>query len=704
MNMGHNLEKLIFLNLPNGFVFPLLEILDMWGKRETKLLLKNVCNLLALTSRSWASRYRGLHLLRQRVASLSKPKRFVHSPSSRQPPVLKSATLSGEMAKEGAEGDGWRVMDRRRQQVRGCSSGAGIWSLRGRANWEARGRGTWRGRGSQFFASGSSLGLDARSEAAKKRVADVASGVSDMGKKRHEELCCEICEDNHVPECPVFNGPKPQAALCGFAGGESGFFQIPTWGAKGVLPRSDGVMAFITVKEGNVTAELVKSELSRLIPVKWNWSVQKHADGFLVPFPCRVELQRSILGATQKVDMRYTRKMGVVRILVAVTDVNHILESAEIVVGEGLYEIFFKVDKVLKDGRWIDNNNTGTRDRDDKEQAVEDTVMEDNSLHSDPMKPQDETSDMGIGVQHRNPFINDSVTLESEVLTSVEPTVLNLMTSTCADQHMQPAPEEHGLDSVICIADHASDGLELSTGRVGVDGNLSSLIDLAPDCLVLASGSISEEGMFVSEVSIPSLEATVPFAGREIDLAFDDINIPSAADSLLIEKHSKSTRESTIHLGHVNYFTDVPRSVLQALKSNSLTKRVKTEKLNQGGVMLSARRTNTDEDILSKAQCLAAKRNLEISESSFISFDPKIITSKCEKIGISLGNTENEVLHSVVSIKNIEIDRLTDAAKSPPLNRVNSFNNDEETEVDAELSQISENWDDEAGLGALDRC
>jgi hypothetical protein len=36
----------------------------------------------------------------------------------------------------------------------------------------------------------------------------------------------------------VFNGPKPQAALCGFAGGESGFFQIPTWGSKGAIPRS----------------------------------------------------------------------------------------------------------------------------------------------------------------------------------------------------------------------------------------------------------------------------------------------------------------------------------------------------------------------------------------------------------------------------------------------------------------------------------
>jgi hypothetical protein len=123
----------------------------------------------------------------------------------------------------------------------------------------------------------------------RKRVADVASGVVGKGKKRCEDFCCEIYEDNHVPEeCPVFNGPKPHAALCGFAGGESGFFQIPTWGAKGVIPKPDSVTAFITVKEGKVSADLVKSELSRPIPV------QKHADGFLVPFPCKVELQRMI--------------------------------------------------------------------------------------------------------------------------------------------------------------------------------------------------------------------------------------------------------------------------------------------------------------------------------------------------------------------------------------------------------------------------
>jgi hypothetical protein len=41
---------------------------------------------------------------------------------------------------------------------------------------------------------------------------------------------------------------------------------------------------------------------------------------------------------------------------------------------------------------------------------------------------------------------------------------------------------------------------------------------------------------------------------------------------------------------------------------------------------------------------MEAKRNLEISELSFIPFHSKIISSKCEKIGISLGTTKNEVL------------------------------------------------------------
>jgi hypothetical protein len=54
----------------------------------------------------------------------------------------------------------------------------------------------------------------------------------------------------------------------------------------------------------------------------------------------------SILGATQRVDMRSMKKTGVVRLMVAVLDANCIPDDADIVVDDCLYEIFFKVDKL----------------------------------------------------------------------------------------------------------------------------------------------------------------------------------------------------------------------------------------------------------------------------------------------------------------------------------------------------------------------
>jgi hypothetical protein len=138
-----------------------------------------------------------------------------------------------------------------------------------------------------------------------------------------------------------------------------------------------------------------------------------------------------------------------------------------------------------------------------------------------------------------------------------------------------------------------------------------------------------------------------------------------------------------------------------ALGANSVSKRVKSEKLINGDLIISAKRTNTDEDILSKAQRLAAKRNLELSESSFISLSPEVIISNCEKIEISLGSSENQVLQSVVAIKNIEIDRLTVAPSSYSRSLLSDA---EEAEFDAALSHTADRWDDESELTTLDKC
>jgi hypothetical protein len=110
----------------------------------------------------------------------------------------------------------------------------------GRGPRQDRGRGVWCGRGGRscwHSSQDSNRAADrevpetskARSfeDAEKKRLTDttIIPLVDDTGKRRREELCCEICEDDHMSmDCPVYNGPKPHAIICGFAGGDSGFF------------------------------------------------------------------------------------------------------------------------------------------------------------------------------------------------------------------------------------------------------------------------------------------------------------------------------------------------------------------------------------------------------------------------------------------------------------------------------------------------
>ncbi|XP_062193555.1 uncharacterized protein LOC133896950 [Phragmites australis] len=257
----------------------------------------------------------------------------------------------------------------------------------------------------------------------------VDSNQSNKGKKSII-LCYQICEEEHfTPQCPLLRAPKPSAIFCGFAGDGLGFFQIPHDGiAKAV--KHDAATALIRVKEGFIPAELIQSELARLIPVKWQWVVEEHGIGeYIVPFPCHVELQRmvaikeirtcnaegvmvfeewnqkiepcqflqhvwvnvygvpfeirsflplwavgSILGATQKVDMVYLRKTGVVRICVAVTDVNKIPDATDITVDDAVYEIFFKVDKVLPSAKTDGVSDGGLGNDGDTQQDVEDNL------------------------------------------------------------------------------------------------------------------------------------------------------------------------------------------------------------------------------------------------------------------------------------------------------------------------------------------
>ena len=163
--------------------------------------------------------------------------------------------------------------------------------------------------------------------------------------------------------------------------------------------------ALVTVEKGNVSAELLQSELARILPVQWTWSARVNGDkSYIVPFPCKEELDRmvairnittknqegtlrfeeleadvqpirvldqvwvtvtnvprilksylplwavgSCIGATQKVDMVHLRKTGEVRILVAAFDVKAIAKQVDICVNRSIYRVYFTADAEVTD-------------------------------------------------------------------------------------------------------------------------------------------------------------------------------------------------------------------------------------------------------------------------------------------------------------------------------------------------------------------
>ena len=115
--------------------------------------------------------------------------------------------------------------------------------------------------------------------------------------KKKKVLRCSICSEDHFTnQCPQLHGPKPSATFCGLAGDGLGFFHIPVDGAKPTIARDHvSATALVTILEGDVSVELLKSELARILPVKWDWEVHEHGDkAFVVPFPCKVELDRMV--------------------------------------------------------------------------------------------------------------------------------------------------------------------------------------------------------------------------------------------------------------------------------------------------------------------------------------------------------------------------------------------------------------------------
>jgi hypothetical protein len=158
------------------------------------------------------------------------------------------------------------------------------------------------------------------------------------------------------------------------------------------------------METGEVNAQLISSELARIIPVRWDWEVYELGNkSFMVPFLSKEELERmiaihtittrnkegtitfqefvddvqsikvleqvwvmvskvsralcsflpfwavgSIIGATLKVDMLHLRATGQVRILVAVYEAEKIPKFVDVCVGYNVYRLYFKPDEVAQ--------------------------------------------------------------------------------------------------------------------------------------------------------------------------------------------------------------------------------------------------------------------------------------------------------------------------------------------------------------------
>ncbi|KAL5649773.1 hypothetical protein ACJX0J_040582, partial [Zea mays] len=207
------------------------------------------------------------------------------------------------------------------------------------------------------------------------------------------------------------------------------------------------------------------------------------------------------------VDLRYTRKMGVVRILVGVIDVDSIPESSDIVVGEGLYEIYFKVDKVCKDGVWMDYKQEVSKDKGDDDQqdeefdglyeyihktdaAFQDTEMEDKSTNNNGNPQDNNDGDM----QHKHQAAQHDPQNRQAVHHDYE---ASIVLGDAVLPHLVTAQEGQNTLGVYSNTDPVA---------------LSCTASVKPDLLLQGSGTISELGPS-SVVPFVDAGAGVPFVG-----------------------------------------------------------------------------------------------------------------------------------------------------------------------------------------------
>ncbi|KAL6604814.1 hypothetical protein ACP70R_042758 [Stipagrostis hirtigluma subsp. patula] len=213
-------------------------------------------------------------------------------------------------------------------------------------------------------------------------------------------LSCDICgrTDHATDRCAKLKGNKVMAIPCGFAVTDLGFYYIPDMVTKKV--RGESLSATVKVIQGEMTTANVIAELERLVSNKCKWVVmQTGSNSFKTTFPSKIDLQRMVewgvlhakscdaqmqielresrneakrelpkvwvqftgldldhrefdtiwavgfcLGVSKMVDMTFTEKYDICRIKVAVVDAMKIPKYLDVVIGDFLYGLKFRIE------------------------------------------------------------------------------------------------------------------------------------------------------------------------------------------------------------------------------------------------------------------------------------------------------------------------------------------------------------------------
>jgi hypothetical protein len=253
-------------------------------------------------------------------------------------------------------------------------------------------------------ATNVSAGNDTQAEGKKKAKKESCYRCGGSGHLFFEctAILCEYCEQvGHDPEdCHLLSAPKPQLILHGISDEKLMFFECPI--TKSYRPKLESTrLGLLSVTGGELTIPAITAQLRRLVPVEnFAWDCRQVGHNvFKVTFPDKDEIERlarfgtfhvpgstiklnfeqcvssmeptsklpeiwilmsgipqrrigdflamwslgTLFGKTLRVDMKYTREKGVLRILVGCLDFRRIPAKERIFIADGFYDITFEV-------------------------------------------------------------------------------------------------------------------------------------------------------------------------------------------------------------------------------------------------------------------------------------------------------------------------------------------------------------------------